>query len=211
MTFRVVGIGASAGGLEAVSELLGALPAGTGMACIVVQHLDPHHESLLPEILAKTAAVPVTLALDAEVVQPDHVYIIPPNTTLTVAEERFHLTTRPAFEHHLPVDALFRSLAVEYARGRDRRRAVRRRLRWLARHPGHQARGRHRFRAETRLRAVPEMPRHAIETGCVDRVLSPSEIAHELVASEPATLTRSAAPQLAWRHARREPTAMRRS
>ena len=95
MTFYVVGIGASAGGLEAVIELLGALPAGTGMACIVVQHLDPHHESLLPEILAKKAAVPVSVPLDAEIVQPDHVYIIPPDATLTVVEGRFHLTQRP--------------------------------------------------------------------------------------------------------------------
>ena len=115
MSFRVVGIGASAGGLEAVSELLGALPVGTGIAYIVVQHLDPHHQSLLPEILAKTTAVPVTLALDGEVVRPDHVYIIPPNATLTVADQRFHLTKRPAFERHLPVDALFKSLATAYA------------------------------------------------------------------------------------------------
>ena len=82
MTFYVVGIGASAGGLEAVIELLGALPARTGIACIVVQHLDPRHQSLLPEILAKATAVPVTLALDGEVVRSDHVYIIPPNATL---------------------------------------------------------------------------------------------------------------------------------
>ena len=115
MTFRAVGLGASAGGLEAVSELLSALPAGTGMACVVVQHLDPRHESLLPEILQKRAAVPVTAAVDGEVVQPEHVYIIPPNATLTVADGRFHLTERPAFEHHLPVDALFKSLAAEYA------------------------------------------------------------------------------------------------
>ena len=54
MSFRVVGIGASAGGLEAASEFLSAIPAGTGTAYIVVQHLDPHHESLLSEILART-------------------------------------------------------------------------------------------------------------------------------------------------------------
>lgn len=115
MSFRVAGIGASADGLEAVSELLGALPAGTAMVCVVVQHLDPRHESLLPEILTKKTAVPVTPALDGEAVQPHHVYVMPPNRTLTVAAGRFHLTDRPAFDHHLPVDALFRSLATEYA------------------------------------------------------------------------------------------------
>ncbi len=68
MTSRVVGIGASAGGLEAVSELLAALPAKTGVACIVVQHLDPRHDSLLPEILARSTAIPVELARDGEAV-----------------------------------------------------------------------------------------------------------------------------------------------
>ena len=62
MTMAIVGIGASAGGLEAVAELLGALPAATGMAYIVVQHLDPKHESLLPEILTKKTTMAVSLA-----------------------------------------------------------------------------------------------------------------------------------------------------
>ena len=157
------------------------MPAGTGIACIVVQHLDPHHESLLPEILARTAGVPVTLARDAELVQPDHVYIIPPNTTLTVAEKRFHLTTRPAFERHLPVDALFTSLAHEYAgdaigvvlSGGDSDGSL-----------GIQAikhEGGIVFAQNPDSARFPEMPRNAIRTGCVDRVLSPGEIAHELV------------------------------
>ncbi len=74
----VVGIGASAGGLEALVELLGALPA-TGMGFIVVQHLDPTHESLLPEILAKKTTMAVSLAIAGEAVKPDHVYVIPPD------------------------------------------------------------------------------------------------------------------------------------
>jgi two-component system CheB/CheR fusion protein len=63
MPLTIVGIGASAGGLEAIAELLGGLSAGTGMAYIVVQHLDPRHESLLSEILAKKSAIPVSVAL----------------------------------------------------------------------------------------------------------------------------------------------------
>src|SRR4030095_11809171 len=86
----------------------------TGLACIVVQHLDPHHESRLPEILARTVRVPVTAAVAGELPQPDHVYVIPPNATLTVADKRFHLETRPAFERPLPIDALLKSLAVDY-------------------------------------------------------------------------------------------------
>jgi len=181
VTFRVVGIGASAGGLDAVTELLGALPARTGLACIVVQHLDPHHESLLPEILARTVAVPVSAAVDAELLQPDHIYVIPPNTTLTVADERFHLETRPAFERHLPVDALFKSLAVAYAgdaigvvlSGGDSDGSL-----------GIQAikhEGGIVFAQSPESAQFGDMPRHAIETGFVDRVLSPKEIASDLV------------------------------
>jgi len=181
MATHVVGIGASAGGLEPLSELLGALPVGTGIACVVVQHLDPRHQSLLPEILAKATAVPVTLALEGEVVRPDHVYIIPPNATLTVADHRFHLTKRPAFERHLPVDALFKSLAAAYAEsaigvvlsGGDSDGSL-----------GIQAikhEGGIVFAQSPVSARFPDMPRHAIETGCVDRVLTPGEIAHELV------------------------------
>ena len=195
MTFYVVGIGASAGGLEAVIELLGALPARTGIACIVVQHLDPHHESLLPEILAKKAAVPVSVPLDAEIVQPDHVYIIPPDATLTVVEGRFHLTQRPPFERHLPVDALFSSLAVAYG---DRAIGV-----VLSggdsdgslgiqaiKHDGGIV-----FAQRPESARFPNMPRHAIDTGCVDHVLSPIEIAHELERLSQESSIQSATPE----------------
>src|SRR5438067_7441276 len=85
-SFLVVGIGASAGGLDAVSELLAELPAKTGMAFLFVQHLDPRHQSFLTEILAKRAHIPVGTAVDGAAVEPDHLYVIPPNTTLTVAD-----------------------------------------------------------------------------------------------------------------------------
>ncbi len=195
MSLRVAGIGASAGGLEAVSELLSALPAGTAMACVVVQHLDPRHESLLPEILARKTAVPVTLALDGEAVQPHHVYVIPPNKTLTVAAGRFHLTDRPAFDHHLPVDALFRSLATEYAddaigvvlSGGDSDGSL-----------GVQAikhEGGIVFAQRPDSARFPNMPRHAIETGCVDWVLSPAEIGRELARLSGQPSLRGVAPQ----------------
>ena len=94
--FSVVGIGASAGGLEALVELLGALPA-TGMAFIVVQHLDPTHESLLSEILAKKTAIPVSVAVAGEALEADHVYVIPPDAILTVRDGRIEL--KPRTEH----------------------------------------------------------------------------------------------------------------
>ena len=94
MTFPIVAIGASAGGLEAVSELLAAVPSKAGMAYVVVQHLDPIHESLLPEILAKKTAMPVMAADEGLAIAPDHVYVIPPNVTLTLRGDRLHLTPR---------------------------------------------------------------------------------------------------------------------
>ena len=84
-SFLLVGIGASAGGLEAVSELLAERPAKSGMAILLVQHLDPRHDSALAEILAKKVAIVVRTATDGAIAEPDHLYVIPPNTVLTVA------------------------------------------------------------------------------------------------------------------------------
>jgi len=178
----VVGIGASAGGLEAVGELLGALPAATGMAFIVVQHLDPRHESLLAEILTKKTKIPVSVAQPGEIVKADHVYVIPPDVTLTVQSGRINLRPRSsAPEPSLPVDVLFKSLAEAYgdnaiavvlsgagADGSFGIQAVR------------QAGGT-TFAQTPGTAHFSDMPRHAIDTGCVDLVLRPTEIAKELV------------------------------
>src|SRR5262245_39780683 len=83
--FPTVGIGASAGGLEAFTQLLKALPADTGMAFVLVQHLAPKHESLLSELLSRTTKMPVTQATDGVVVRPNSVYVIPPNVEMTIA------------------------------------------------------------------------------------------------------------------------------
>jgi two-component system CheB/CheR fusion protein len=92
--FPVVGIGASAGDLEAISELLAELPAKTGMAFLLVQHLAPNHESFLTEILAGKANVAVETAADGATIAPDHFYVIPPNTTLTVSDGVLRLGSR---------------------------------------------------------------------------------------------------------------------
>src|SRR5260370_30107384 len=83
-SFPIVGIGASAGGLEAFSELLRYLPEKTGMAFVLVQHLDPKHDSALQEILARTTKIPLTEVTQGVAVQPDHGYVIPANTNLTI-------------------------------------------------------------------------------------------------------------------------------
>src|SRR6185436_6592851 len=106
-------IGASAGGMEAVTALLRALPKTTGIAFIVVQHLDPHHDSQLPEILATKAPLPVSAAIAGEQIKPDHVYVIPPATILTVEDGRIDLKPR-GNGRTFPVDLLFKSLATAY-------------------------------------------------------------------------------------------------
>src|ERR1700719_1880453 len=110
--FPIVGIGASAGGLEAFSELLRYLPEKTGMAFVLVQHLDPKHESALQEILARTTKIPLTEITQGMAVQPDHAYVIPANTNLTVKNGILRLESRVLTRgQHMPIDVFFRSLA----------------------------------------------------------------------------------------------------
>ena len=113
--FPVVGIGASAGGLEACRKLIGALPAGNGVAFILVQHLDPTHESMMVDLLAGYTTMPVRQAVDGMQLQPDHFYVIPPGTYLSVENGALHLS-QPQARHgaRLPFDFLLHSLADAY-------------------------------------------------------------------------------------------------
>src|SRR5262245_21669592 len=92
--FPIVGIGASAGGLEAFRQLLGAIPANPGMAFVLVQHLAPQHESRLTELLAKTTAMRVVEATHGMTIKRKQVYIIPPNSNLAIAQGILHVTPR---------------------------------------------------------------------------------------------------------------------
>ena len=83
--FPIVGIGASAGGLEAFEAFFGKVPADCGMAFVLVPHLDPDHASILADILQRAAAIPVAEAEDEVIVRPGHVYIIPPNRDMSIA------------------------------------------------------------------------------------------------------------------------------
>src|ERR1041384_1916416 len=110
-----VGVGASAGGLEAFTDLLKHLPPVTGMAFILVQHLDPHHTSALPELLADKTSIPVFQVQNNTRIQPDHIYVIPPNTMMLVRKRSLVLEARPATaERFRPIDVLFHSLAEEF-------------------------------------------------------------------------------------------------
>src|ERR1700761_8322184 len=93
--FRIVGVGASAGGLEAFSELLGHLPAHAGLAYVLVQHLDPTHRSLLSELLGRTTTLPVREIKDDMRAEANHIYVIPPNCNLSIQDGVLKLLPRP--------------------------------------------------------------------------------------------------------------------
>jgi two-component system CheB/CheR fusion protein len=108
----IVGIGASAGGLEAFKTFFEHMPPGSGMAFVLVQHLAPDRKSMLAELLGKTTAMTVAEAADGVEVLPDHVFVIPPDATLTIADGRFVVVKpAPPRESRRPVDAFLFSLA----------------------------------------------------------------------------------------------------
>ena len=113
--FPVVAIGASAGGLEAMTDLLKNLPSQTGMSFIYIQHLDPDHESMLTHILGRATKMPVQEATEKMKIKPDHLYIIPPNREMTLENGVLSLTLRPARpQGHMPINHFFSSLAESY-------------------------------------------------------------------------------------------------
>ncbi len=109
--FPIVGIGASAGGLDAFRRLLAAIPEISGMAYVLVQHLDPSHESILPEILQRVTKIPVHEITDDIHLAPDHIYIIPSNKILTSTDGVLQLTPRDKKIVNLSIDVFFTSLA----------------------------------------------------------------------------------------------------
>jgi two-component system CheB/CheR fusion protein len=187
-TSPIVAVASSAGDSDAVSELLSALPTECGAAFIIVQHLDSGRERLLFEALGKRTILSVIHAYDGALVEHDHVYVITANTTLTMTGGRIRVTPNPGGLHH-PGDILFTSLAKERGpsaigvvlsgEGSDGALGIRALKQaggaTVAQYPGSA-----RF---------PSMPISAIETGCVDLVLRPNEIAHQL-----ARLSRHGAP-----------------
>jgi two-component system CheB/CheR fusion protein len=110
-TFPVVAIGSSAGGLEAMMELLQHLPADTGMAFIYVQHLSPDHKSMLPEILSKKTKMIVQVIDDMDLIQPDNVFVIPYNKGIEVTDGHIKLIPRSKSSTAISIDILFSSLA----------------------------------------------------------------------------------------------------
>jgi len=179
--FPIVGIGASAGGLEAFTQLLEHLPNDTGMGFVLVQHLDPNHKSLLTEILSRKTQMPVLEVTDSMVVKPNHVYIIPPNKKMILAQGVLRLTAREKTQgKYMSVDSLFYSLASE--RGDKAVGVV------LSGEDGDGSLGLEAikeaggitFAQSENSAKANSMPHNAAAIGGVDFILPPSEIALEL-------------------------------
>ena len=111
-SFCIVGIGASAGGLEALQDLFKQMPDDSGAAYVVIQHLSPDYKSIMDELLSKCTAMPVIVAEDGIEVEPNHVYLIPPKKELTIQENILILTDQGRVNHvNLAIDTFFKSLA----------------------------------------------------------------------------------------------------
>lgn len=178
--FPIVGIGASAGGLEAYTALLKALPADLGMAYVLVPHLDRAHTSAFPEILARATPMPVLEIVEGTAVQPNNVYVIPRNSEMTIARGVLHLA-----EHEQPrsvnmsIDIFLRSLAAD--QGSNAIGIV------LSGTATDGTLGLTAIKGEGGITFAQDssakydgMPASAVASGSVDFVFSPAEIANEL-------------------------------
>jgi len=177
----IVGIGASAGGLEAFEQLLAALPADTDMAFVLVQHLAPKHESILRELLSKTTRMPVIEVSDGMVAQPNQVYVIPPNAEMSITDGTLHLSPLdPDRARRMPIDVFLRSLADD-----QQSRAIGVILSGTASDgtlgiKSIKAMGGVTFAQDDQTAKYNPMPRSAIAAGNVDFILPPDLIAREL-------------------------------
>ena len=176
----VVGIGASAGGLEALQQFLTFLPSNTGMAFVIIQHLAPNHKSMLVDILGKYNSMPITEIEDGMLVERNHIYMIPPKYNVEIHNNVLNLKEQNSQEISHPIDIFFRSLANAYE---NRSVAV-----ILSGTGSDGTNGIRAIKEQNGMIIVqsPEsakfdgMPRNAISTGFVDLMLKPDSIAREL-------------------------------
>jgi two-component system CheB/CheR fusion protein len=179
--FPVVGIGASAGGLDAFKKLVQSIPAKSGMAYILVQHLHPEYESALPEILQRETKIPVVEISDNVHVEPNFIYVIPSNKLLVATDGVLKLSPRPTIKNNnLPIDLFFSSLAEVHqsqsigvilsGTGSDGTAG----LEDIKNHGGFT------FAQEPETAAYDAMPQHAIDAGIIDFIIPPEKIAGKL-------------------------------
>ncbi len=181
LPFPIVGIGASAGGLEAFTTVLEQTPADTGMAFVIISHMPVHHRSLLPQILARTTDMPVHEITQGARPEPNTVYVIPAGSRVVLRDGAFHLEPRPEREPQpRPIDIFFRSLAEEQ---KSRAIGV-----VLSGTDSDGSLGLNSIKGEGGISIVQDettakfetMPRNAIAADHVDLVLGPGDIGLEL-------------------------------
>jgi len=181
---RIVGIGASAGGLEALENFFDHIPSDCGVAFVIVQHLSPHHKSFMAELLGRHTKMMIRLAEDGMKIEPNRIYLIPPTKYMTVSNGCLHLTDYPAERSGVqqPIDEFLFSLAASLGpasvaiilsgTGTDGTRGIR---------AIHEAGGLVMVQDEETAKFYG-MPQSAIESGVVDIVLGPEEMANHLFA-----------------------------
>ena len=178
-----MGLGASAGGIKAFRTFFEHVPADSGMAYVVILHLSPEYESRLPEVLQRSSAIPVTQVADRVPVEPNHVYVLAPNQSLSMVDG--HLAVAPITrieERRAPIDIFFRTLAdcqgsraasvVLSGTGADGSMGMKR----------IKERGGVCLVQDPREADHEDMPRHSIATGFVDYVLPVAEMPAKLLA-----------------------------
>ncbi len=181
---HIVGLGASAGGLESLERFFDAFPSDTGMALVVIQHLAPDHKSLMSELLSKHTQMPVRPATHGAHVEPNHVYLIPPGHNVEVRDCRLVLTQRMDHPHRRPnyaIDQFFRSLALDFAE-----RSVAVVMSGTGSDGSHgasaiNAAGGVVFAEAPESAKFDSMPRAAIETGTVAAIRSASALPAEIL------------------------------
>jgi two-component system, chemotaxis family, CheB/CheR fusion protein len=195
----IAAVGASAGGIEAFTDLISNLATDTGMAFVLVQHLDPEHHSILTELLSKKTSMRVKEVTNGMTVEANHVHVIPPNATMSISDHTLQLTPRGESRAiHMSIDHFMRSLAEQQGSraigvllsgsGTDGTAGL----------SEIQAHGGVTFAQDEESAKYDSMPRSAIAAGCVDYILPPKAIARELarIARHP-YLARGPAPEIA--------------
>jgi two-component system, chemotaxis family, CheB/CheR fusion protein len=179
--FHIAGVGASAGGLDALERFFSHAPANSGVAYVIVQHLSPDYKSLMADLLSKRTTMPVQVAGDGMLVEPNHVYLIPPKQSLTIFHRKLYLTKREAVAVYLPIDIFLHSLAEDLEEqaigiilsgtGSDGTRGIR----------AIKEKGGLVMVQDERSAKFDGMPRSAIATSLVDYVLEPENMVQEIV------------------------------
>lgn len=188
----IVAIGASAGGLDALERFFDELPVDIGAAIVVIQHLSPDHKSMMDNLLSRHTSMPVSMAENGLLVQPNHVYLIPPGKNMTLAGSHLRLAPKSPHQLSLPIDLFFNSLAKEFGNrcvgvilsgtGSDGTRGA------VAINDA----GGFLLAQDPETAKFDGMPRSVIATGLVDEVMPPEMLAARVAAH----VTNSHPPQV---------------